>query len=912
MNTVRQIAGVSILLGLLGGATPAMALQTQWSKGLQDLNPDDGTNDTGTYLWTNAANWSAGVPANGVGDSIYFPILTSPVAIDTTNATLNLGNTAWTSVYNGMKVALYDSTYLTPVYNATPVPNTILPNILSFTPVAPYASLVEAANAAPALTLASWTSCAGTQTGIFHPLNVTGNMGNSSANYSWYCYGDVTVGGTMTPAGGHTFYSGLSAPGVMTVNNNYASITIHGVTTLGTVNQTYGPFTAEATSSGTITNLNITGTTFTDSSPSLKISNLSLSGTGIFVANNAGVMTNLPSSVTVGGGALKLAVAQNALPAMITVSAYGALAGDMTGAIYSGGSQNVTLNENAVFAGTGVVPTRADLGGAILYMGIANGSTGGPYVVGDDGSTSIYKGFAFGNAWTTSANLTKQLTAVGGDLAGFIAYAGLNNDTGNIWMGDGASHTANVKFSPVGYLNLKQSFNVGQSDPNLITTFNLSHLDAGSETVKILVFSATTGKILAGQTVNVDKGSIGTTSNLRNGGLLGTLTISNGVFANPGAVFTALDTGKLHFGDRAVVDLTNTGILDYLEALGAEDVTCSDRPIALFPGLNGQIVNLNLGVNQVLAKVLGSCDLIWSSYQDATLSSDAPVGHARFIYNNWDRTDGSRYLKASAGTEKITYAGNAPEGETPWIGFAATAQPLQIQLEVDAPAAVVQCGTDDPTRLVRPGAFTGVTANQALTFTNIVTAAGLRILSGSAAFSQDLSTGDLLIGAGTTLDANSKIFTISGTISGGGTAQECANLTFNTVAPGLTNACGNLTWSTANSFTMPADATYEWGMTSTNTAGVTYDLVTAVGKATFGGAWTLKLVNKDFTDSLNGSEVFKIIDGTSAAPVGFVEPTIIAPGSGFNVTDAHVYVDGYDVMLTGVKGPPTGMVFILK
>jgi hypothetical protein len=809
-----------------------------------------------------------------------------------------------------MKVALYDSTYLTPVYNATPVPNTILPNILSFTPVAPYASLAEAANAAPALTLASWTSCAGTQTGIFHPLNVTGNMGNSSANYSWYCYGDVTVGGTMTPAGGHVFYSGLSAPGVMTVNGPYASITIHGVMNLGTVNQTYGPFTAEATSSGTITNLNITGTTFTDSSPSLKIPSLSLSGTGIFVANNAGVMTNLPSSVTVGGGALKLAVAQNALPAMITVSAYGALVGDMTGAIYSGGSQNVTLNENAVFGGTSVVPTRADLGGAILYMGIANGSTGGPYVVGDDGATSIYKGFAFGNAWTTSATFNKQLTAVGGDLEGFIGYAGLNNDTGNIWMGNGASHTANVKFSPVGYLNLKQSFNVGQSGADLITTFDLSHVDAGSETANILAFSATTGKILAGQTVNVDKGSIGSTANLRNGGLLGTLTLSNGVFANPGAVFTALDTGKLHFGDRAVVDLRNTGIFGYLEALGEEDVTCSDRPIALLP--DNTTIDLNLGANQVLAKVLGSCDYIWSNYRDVTFSSDLPVGHARFIYNNWDRTDGSRYLKASAGTEKITYAGNAPEGETPWIGFAATAQFLQIELAVDAPAAVVQCGTDDPTRLVRPGAFSGVTANQALTFTKTVTAAGLRILSGSAGFSQDLSTTNLQIGAGTTLDANSKIFTLSGTISGGGTAQECANLTFSTVAPGLTNACGNLTWSTANSFTMPANATYEWGIASTNTAGVTYDLVTAVGKATFGGAWTLKLVNKDFTDSLNGTEVFKIIDGTTAAPTGFVEPTIIAPGTGFNVSGATVYVSGYDVMLTGVKGPPTGMVFILK
>jgi hypothetical protein len=410
--------------------------------------------------------------------------------------------------------------------------------------------------------------------------------------------------------------------------------------------------------------------------------------------------------------------------------------------------------------------------------------------------------------------------------------------------------------------------------------------------------------------VNVSKGSIGTTSNLRNGGLLGTLTLSNGVFAQPTSAFTALDTGKLHFGDRAVVDLTLTNNLGYLEALGTDDVTCSGRPIALLYGSTAPTINnLNLGANQVLAKVLGSCDLIWNSYLSVTFTSDLPVGHARFAYNCWDRTDSARGLYPKVGTEKITYAANAPAGETPWIGFAATAQSLTIGMAVDAPAAIVQCGTDDPTRLVRPGAFTGVTANNTVTFTNTVTAAGIRILSGTAAFSKDLSTTNLQIGAGAILDANSKIFTITGTVSGGGTAQECANLTFSTVAPGVTNGCGNLTWSTANSFTMPAGATYEWGLATTNTAGVTYDLITA-SKAIFGGAWTLKLVNNGFTNVLDGTEVFKIIDGTAAAPAGFVAPTIIAPDTGYKVSGASVSVVGYDVFLTGVTGtwipPPKG------
>ena len=913
------LAPLVLMAVFVGTATPALAaVTTEFNKGLADLNPVNGVNDTGTWLWTAASNWTLGVPANGTGDTINFKRYnwSAPIAINTQGATLNLGNSAWTGSYGGSVLAFFNSTYLTPVYMATPVPNTLLQSATSFTPVAPYTSLAEAANASPALTLASMNFNKEHLLYLYHPLHVTGNVTASSSKFDLHCYGDATFGGTMSLCGTYDFFGTLSAPGVMTLNAIYADVStmnIYGATSIGTVNQTRGSFTAGATSSGTITNLNITDATFTDSSPTLKISNLAMAGSFVFVANAASVMTNVPSPLTIGShGALNLAVAQNALPAMTTVSAYGALVGDMTGSVYSGGGQNVTLSENTVFGGTGVVPTRAEVGGAKLYRAIANGSTGGPYVVGDDGSTSIYKGFAFGNGWTTSATFSKQLTAVGGDLAGYISYVGLNNDTGNIWMGDGTSHTANVKFSPTGYLNLKQSFNVGQSGANLITTFNLSRDAGGAETANILAISATTGKILAGQTVNVNKGSIGTTSSLRNGGLLGTLTLSNGVFAQPTSAFTALDTGKLHFGDRAVVDLTNNGLLNYLEALGAEDVTCSGRPIALVKGEAnaGSIYNLNPGINQVLAKVLAYCDYVASNYQKVTFTNDLPVGHARFIYNCWDRTDGDRAVVPSVGTEKITYAANAPAGETPWIGFAATAVSLTIGMVVDAPAAIVQCGTDDPTRLVRPGAFTGVTANSTVTFTNTVTVAGVRILSGTAAFSQDLSTGDLQIGTNATLDANSKIFTITGTVSGGGKAQECANLTFSTVAPGLTNGCGNLTWSTANSFTMPANATYEWGLATTNTAGVTYDLITATGKATFGGAWTLKLVNNGFTNVLDGTEVFKIIDGTAAAPVGFVAPTIIAPDTGYKVGGASVSVVGYDVFLTGVTGtwtpPPKG------
>lgn len=907
------LAPLVLMAVFAGTVTPALAETLYWTN-----------STTGNFQWTDTNHWrTAAVPAPHAapvsGDTISMDPTYSRqnFGMDVAGANLNLPASTFAKGFISVRQwTFYDSATLTP-NSSPPSPQT------NFTPVTAGQTLVQAANASTqVLTLSQVTGSKGGTFYYYIPISVSGNMKFQENDVEHY-YGNVSAGGVLaTDNNGWTtdvyFHGGITISG--TFVQPYRSGTLgdgqqlylEGPININTMEHQGGEIYIAATASGTYTNYNLKNGWLYNASSAITVSNMNWTG-GSYFANASSALASLGSSVTVPtNSALSIGVAQSSLPAMTTVSAYGSLAGNMTGAIYSSVGKNFTLNENAVFGGTVVVPTRADVGGAKLYMGIANGSTGGPYVVGDDGSTSLYKGFAFGNAWTTSATFNKQLTAIGGDLVGYISYVGLNNDTNNIWMGDGTSHTANVKFSPAGYLNLKYGFNVGQSGANLITTFNLTRDAAGAETANILAFSAATGKILAGQTVNVAKGSIGTTQNLRNGGLLGTLTLSNGVFAQPTGTnaFTALDTGKLHFGDRAVVDLTLTNNLGYLEALGTDDVTCSGRPIALLYGSTAPTINnLNLGANQVLAKVLGSCDLIWNSYISVTFTSDLPVGHARFAYNCWDRTDSARVVNPKVGTEKITYAANAPAGETPWIGFAATAQSLQIGMVVDAPAAIVQCGTDDPTRLVRPGAFTGVTANSTVTFTNTVTAAGIRILSGTAAFSKDLSTTNLQIGAGAILDANSKIFTISGTVSGSGTAQEATNLTFSTVAPGLTNGCGNLTWSTANSFKMPANATYEWGMATTNTAGVTYDLITATGKAIFGGAWTLKLVNNGFTNVLNGTEVFKIVAGT-AAPVGFVVPTIIAPDTGYKIGSASVYTNGYNIMLTGVTGtalpPPRG------
>jgi hypothetical protein len=135
--------------------------------------------------------------------------------------------------------------------------------------------------------------------------------------------------------------------------------------------------------------------------------------------------------------------------------------------------------------------------------------------------------------------------------------------------------------------------------------------------------------------------------------------------------------------------------------------------------------------------------------------------------------------------------------------------------------------------------------------------------------------------------------------------QNATNLTYTTVAPGFTNGCGNLN---LGRFTVPVGATYEWSLANTNgVAGTDYDQIDGT-TVTFNGAWTLSIADAGFTNTLTGSEVFTIIDGTSITNIG--TPTVIAPNTGYKVSGATVYLENNDVKLTGVTGtaiaPPKG------
>lgn len=86
-------------------------------------------------------------------------------------------------------------------------------------------------------------------------------------------------------------------------------------------------------------------------------------------------------------------IANNTSSALV-IRAFNGLSGNLSNAVFSGGSQNILFQTNAILGERAtVLPSRAELGGAILYQGIQD--AGGTYTnIGDDGATSIFKGVA--------------------------------------------------------------------------------------------------------------------------------------------------------------------------------------------------------------------------------------------------------------------------------------------------------------------------------------------------------------------------------------------------------------------------------------------------------------------------------------------------------------------------------------
>ena len=113
-----------------------------------------------------------------------------------------------------------------------------------------------------------------------------------------------------------------------------------------------------------------------------------------------GGLSNISNKVVMGAGGQYNFTAQQSISPTLTVPAGVGLFGNLTNFTY-GSTGSVTLAANSTLspAASGTLPTRAQLGGAILLAPLLAADSGS-YTVGDDGSTSIYKGLSLGS-WTT-------------------------------------------------------------------------------------------------------------------------------------------------------------------------------------------------------------------------------------------------------------------------------------------------------------------------------------------------------------------------------------------------------------------------------------------------------------------------------------------------------------------------------
>ncbi|HUU92935.1 MAG TPA: PA14 domain-containing protein, partial [Phycisphaerae bacterium] len=192
----------------------------------------------------------------------------------------------------------------------------------------------------------------------------------------------------------------------------------------------------------------------------------------------------------------------------IVLGAMTGIGGDLTGADYDPDTGNVTLAVNAVLVpAAGPLPTRAQAGGATLYLGLTDVSSTATYDLGDGGGPNdIFKGGAIGN-WTNAGDFEATLNDIG--TSGIEVMM-----TGDMTLNSFTTlNTANTvrgsEFLGVGQLTIASPVDtIGGS--NLITrTGYFDPVDSsGSDTTGDYIVRLEANSIGAGQTLRVKKGAI--------------------------------------------------------------------------------------------------------------------------------------------------------------------------------------------------------------------------------------------------------------------------------------------------------------------------------------------------------------------------------------------------------------------
>jgi len=599
-------------------------------------------------------------------------------------------------------------------------------------------------------------------------------------------------------------------------------------------------------------------------------------------------------------GFLNLAVAQTSIP-KVTTQKYGGILGDFTGATYGPG--NVDLVEDAILSGTLVnppvdpTPTVADA----KYWMLAGSSTG-IYTASDD-PNSIFKGIAFSGGVMSGGdvNATFGTTPGSSENLQVLLIGGAKKKAGGFtWLSDTGIADILCNGTYLGGNTGGINENYGVTGSRAVTNFNFHYIGASSEpNLQRIYYHDGGGKILAGQMFNIMAGKVDMN---RDGGIDGTVAMADQTMLDlTSKNLNASATTQINLADGAAISInrTNQDAIETIDSVGGQIATAGDYAV-VFPD-NGTMT-IDDTANPKLKDLRdGATQIGLNRHDNKTWTFD---GDGIYLQDGQFLTTAgyqNKYTKILA----ASIFGADPSATT--IGLASDAgQYLDIECSITNIATKELMINSTTLQIVTQRNYRD-TADGIVRFYTAVSPATLNIQDGELEAKVAQTWTDVI--ADGLLDAQSQTIAISGTLSGNGTVASPANLTFNTVAPG--NSVGNLTFSSA--FNVPVGATYEWEMAATDTAGVTYDLITVAGAVTFGGAWTLQIADGGFPGILNGSEVFTIIAGTSV-PVDFIEPTISTAGTGYS--GGTVSVVDNNVILTGLTGiaaaSPAGTIFFIK
>lgn len=874
LRSICLLAAIAMLLGSVPDT--AEAVQSDW------VPPADG-------VWNDGGNWSMGVPVDSGGTVAFLHQSGQTITVDLNGTPVNLGSSRVEFRHGNWTVD--DLTQADPALKARLTADNIWSNN---------------ASGSHTFNVPITANLFRTRLNPDQPVTINAPFSITTFDKGWPgSQGRETLNINASPEIPITLFkhnnwiTNFNAPGTITTldfitGHNVNTFNANAALAIGTLNMTLTPGRPDPQTF----NYNAAGTT---------IGTLNWQY-GNWMASVDGGVAALGATPTIPDGASVIVAAPQAtLPTLLTVPGGTALIGDMTNFDYSGAGQNVTFGDGAVFveqvAPAGGPLQAGDLPpGVQVYRGILTPNENAT----SDAPGTAYKGIGFGKAYTSSGELSGTYTSGGGDLNIRIDGAmAAHYNNGPYFIGDGTSTTANFEMGPTGALNIRRAFNhTGGSsatqiaDPNQILTFNFTR-DPGNERVNIFT-SSQQGRVFANQTINVSNGRMGLAGVL-NMGIEGAVSLTDGTW-DINTPFSALDTGTLALAGRTTLELALGGQVrdDALEPLGG--FSYSGLPMVIFSDNNSMnIYDWDYASNPVFADFMKNVDYGSNHYHNVDIGGvGLYIGDGKFL--------------ADAGTAEATdeYVAHNTTGTLPKIlpgqpgaitmGFAASVKNLGIGLEVDAPEATIQVGTTDPNRLLKAGAGnTGFVAagvpTMRVTFQEPVTAAGVRVESGTAQFNHDLTTGTVNVFSDAVFTmANNTTATVSDLLTGAGAFGGGNGIVLGsggTVAPG--DGVGQLTGNAP--LVMQGDATYEWELLDPDlTPGDGWDMFFSDSSVGFGGELDIILSDAGLTKDVTPGMRFLIadIEAFSSLPT---DVNVLAGDTGWIVDP-----DGVDIEPDGQGG----------